>query len=267
MGNHSPIVINSNPDYTRAGSSSGDEPTVVFSTNSVTSTVPMDNDGVVKDWDSIKTVFSHIFKQLSVDPSQYPILLTESPLNPKTNREKMTQLFFDTFNVPKLYMTTGELLDLYDVGKTTGVVVNFGFNGRFVTTVPCYQGYAYSQAIHRFFFDTNVLNDQQISTINEMIFESISACDLDVGSTLFQNIVLTGSSSQFSGLAAKIEQGVKQLAPPTKAVSVFEPNEPENGAWRGGDKLVPLLNDYGSWITKQEYQHYGAMIVHRKCPI
>lgn len=262
---NSPIVIDSNPNYTRAGLSIGDKPTVVFSTNSVTSTVPMDNDGVVKDWDSMKAVFSHVFKQLGVDPSVHPILLTEPPLNPKTTREKMTQIFFDTFNVPQLYMTVGEILALYDVGKTTGIAVNFGLNGRFVRTVPCYQGYVYPHAVNRLFFDTDPLSDQQVSNINAMIFTSITACDLDVRSTLYQNMVLTGSNSLFSGLATKIQQGVKSLAPPTNTVSVFEPTEPENGTWRGGDKLVPLLNEYGSWITKQEYQQYGATIVHRKC--
>jgi len=266
MSNNSPIVIDSNSDYTRAGLSSGDEPTAIFPTNSVTSTPPMGADGIVTNWDSMKAVLSHTFKELGVDPSQYPILITEPPGNLKTNREKMTQIFFDTFNVPKLHMTMGEILALYDAGKTTGVAVNLALNGRFVGIVPSYQGYPFYGAITNHSFDTNTLGDREFVKICELIYRSISVCDFDVRSTLYRNIILTGGSSQFSGLATKIQAGVTSLAPPTETVSVFEPTEPENGAWRGGDKVVPILNDCGSWITKQEYQQYGATIVQHKCP-
>jgi len=39
-----------------------------------------------------------------MDPSESPVMLTEAPLNPKENREKMIEIFFEKFKVPQFYV-------------------------------------------------------------------------------------------------------------------------------------------------------------------
>jgi actin, other eukaryote len=104
--------------------------------------------GIVTDWDDMEEIWRHTFyNELRVAPEEHPTLLAEPPLNPKAAREKMTQIMFETFNVPAFYVAIQAVLSLYASGRTTGVVLDSG-NGA-SHTVPIYEGFALSHAIHR----------------------------------------------------------------------------------------------------------------------
>jgi len=84
---------------------------------------------------------------LSVDPSDHPVMLTEAPFNPESNRERMVEIMFETFNMPATYVSIQAVLSLHASGRTTGCVLDSGDGVSHV--VPIYEGYDLPNAIKR----------------------------------------------------------------------------------------------------------------------
>ncbi|XP_065338623.1 actin-related protein 1 [Cloeon dipterum] len=109
---------------------------------------PMEH-GIVTDWNDMERIWQYIYSkdQLGAFSEEHPVLLTEAPLNPRRNREKAAELFFETLNVPALYVSMQAVLSLYATGRTTGVVLDSGDG---VThAVPIYEGFAMPHSIMR----------------------------------------------------------------------------------------------------------------------
>ena len=108
---------------------------------------PVDR-GLIKNWDDMEKIWHHTFyNELRMAPEDYPCLLTEMPLTPKESRERMTEVMFETFNVPAFYVAIQAVLSLFATGNTTGLALDSGHG---VThTVPIFEGYALPHAILR----------------------------------------------------------------------------------------------------------------------
>ena len=104
--------------------------------------------GSVTNWDDMEKIWHHTFhNELRVAPEEHPVLQTEVPNNLNHNRERMTQIMFEVFKCPALFVAMQPVLSLYASGLTTGVVVESGYG--FSHAVPVHQGFAVPHAIMR----------------------------------------------------------------------------------------------------------------------
>ena len=96
---------------------------------------------------------------------------------------------------------------------------------------------------------------------------SIQKCDIDIKKDLYNCIVLSGGNSMFNGFKERLEKEIKYIAPDSmkEEVKVIASPERKYAIWIGGAILSTISTFESSWITKTEYEEYGATIVHRKC--
>lgn len=301
--------------------------------------------GIITSWEDMEKIWHHCyFAELRVPPEEHPAMLTEAPLNPKANREKMTQIMFETFNVPSYYVAIQAVLTLYSSGRTTGIVLDSGDG---VThTVPIFDGYSLPHAVLRIDlagrdltdYMMRILSESGISLsssaereivrdikekkcyvaldyasemkafaesatkdvqfempdghiitignqqfrcpellfqpsfigkeypgIHQLTYNSIMKCDIDVRKNLYENVVMSGGTTMFNGIAERVSTELTKLAPSSMKVKVIAPAERKYSVWIGGSILSSLSTFASMWITKAEYDESGPTIVHKKC--
>lgn len=101
---------------------------------------PMEN-GIIENWEDIQKVWDHIYSnELRCQPTEHKVLLAETILSPREDREKIAEILFETFSVPGLYLAPNVVLSLYSTGNFHGLVCDSGEIGTRIASV--FDGYA-----------------------------------------------------------------------------------------------------------------------------
>ena len=309
--------------------------------------------GLVTNWGDMEKIWHHTFyNELRVAPEEHPVLLTEAPLNPKANRERMTQIMFETFEVLALYIYEQAVLALFAAGRTTGCVLDSGENRSHA--VPVYEGHIIAHAVVRLDLAGRDLTDymmklltergysftggstehelardikekltyialdfdQEMKTAKEspsstvdkqyelpdgnvitvgnerfrcpevlfqpslvgneaggihvLVHRCIMNCSADIRSDLCSNIVLSGGTTMFDGIAERMDKELTahfaKCGPSSiMKVQVVAPPTREFSTWIGGSIIASLSSFESMWITKAEYEETGVSVVTAKC--
>ncbi|CAJ1945608.1 unnamed protein product [Cylindrotheca closterium] len=242
---------------------------------------PIDN-GIITNWDDMENIWHHNFyNEPRVAPEEFCIMLTEVPMNPNANRERMAQTMFETFNVPALYVNIQAVLSLYASGRTTGCVVDSGDG------VLGERGYSLNttaeREIVRDIKETLcfVANDFEIElklsaessqlekpyelpdgNLVEIGNERFLCGRLDLRRDLYANVVLSGGTTMLPGMTTRLIKDINELAPGSIKVKVSAPPERKYSVWIGWSILASPSAFQTYWMTKEEYEEAGPCIVH-----
>jgi len=112
-------------------------------------------------------------------------------------------------------------------------------------------------------FDPNLLGSENLG-VPQLVYKSIMSSDLDLRTDLWKNIVLGGGNALFPNFSERLQKELFRIAPGTTQIRVYPPENPYS-VWCGGSIMssLPAFND--CWISSDEYDEIGPLIVSRKC--
>ena len=127
--------------------------------------------GEVTDWDKYENLMHYLlYSEMRVVPEEISILITEGPRTSRKNREKLTEILFETFNVKRLHIANSSMVGLYSYGKTSGLIVDSGYN--VTSTVPVYEGYPLAHASLKINIGGEDLSKNLLSMITDKLDET-----------------------------------------------------------------------------------------------
>ncbi|KAH8297110.1 hypothetical protein KR093_008065 [Drosophila rubida] len=103
-------------------------------------------DGMIDNWELFEKVIDYAYANvIQSEPEYHPVLFSEASWNVRNNREKLTELMFEKYNVPAFFLVKNAVLAAFSSGRATALVVDSG--ATHTSAVPVHEGYVLSQAV------------------------------------------------------------------------------------------------------------------------
>lgn len=135
--------------------------------------------GIITDWEGLEKIWHHTFyNELRIEPSEHPMLITEPIMNPKSNRERMLQLLFETFDVPAAWIAIQGVMSVYSTGRACAVVLDIGDG--VAHTVTIYEGYTVPHSHQRVNLAGRELTEYLKRILTERGYDFNSSSERDI---------------------------------------------------------------------------------------
>eukprot|EP01060_Flectonema_neradi_P008994 TRINITY_DN16437_c0_g1_i3.p1 TRINITY_DN16437_c0_g1~~TRINITY_DN16437_c0_g1_i3.p1 ORF type:complete len:421 (+),score=84.82 TRINITY_DN16437_c0_g1_i3:68-1330(+) len=186
--------------------------------------------GLVQEWgdplgvkerseSSIERIFSYIYDDLLKtniqDPNQ-PLLLSEPVLtdltSAKENREKITEILFESLGIPSLYISQAPVLSLYSSGRTTGMVVEMGYGT--CHTAPIFEGFPLFHSILQLDFGGMELTDMVVKMLADQGTKFPKCHERFIGSYIKETLCQIAEDRESYEQAVADKEDVKSLTLP-----------------------------------------------------
>jgi len=118
-------------------------------------------------------------------------------------------------------------------------------------------------------FNPSPLNDAQFMGIHDLVCNAVAKCDTDIRREMHSNLIVTGGNSLLSMFSERFHKELSERSPQMYKFKMLATNssiERKFSVWIGGSILGSLGTFHQLWISKQEYEEHGSIMVERKCP-
>ena len=101
--------------------------------------------------------------------------------------------------------------------------------------------------------------------LHELVVSAVDACDPELAEGMYDNIMLTGGTTNLPGILERLEKELAALRPDVPRISVISPPDRRHAVWAGGAALAGTSRFMHMWVNRKEYAEGGAKIINRKC--
>lgn len=128
---------------------------------------PMASDGLIGDWDALEAILEYTMSDaLGVDCKDYALIWGEPSYNTREDRERFTELMFEKFSVPALFLSKTGVLSAFSCGKSSALVVDVGEQ---TVVTPVHDGYALRKCAVRSPLGGGVLTSETLNILQQQV--------------------------------------------------------------------------------------------------
>lgn len=136
--------------------------------------------GIIKNWDDVEKIWDHVLhKELRISSQDLgPVMITEPPLNPKSQRERAAQIMFESIGTPSFYVALVPMLAVYACGRVSAISLHVGDGVTHVDQI--YEGYNNESATRRLDFAGKDLTEKLRALLHERGYDFSTSSELEM---------------------------------------------------------------------------------------